>query len=676
MSTSVARVVWGCTCAAMVALAPAVFTSGCGKEEPLQADAGKDATEGQVNRATGLPGNIGASGIESPLLAMQEFDHIAMALPGVTCPTAAKTGHDADSDEIDDGCDLCPNDPINDPDGDWICARYDNCPLVYNPDQDDSDSDGIGDACDPDFGTGGIHKPDSDSDGILDENDNCPTVANHDQRDSDLDGIGDACDPDADNDGVLNAEDPYPLDRFRCGDSDSDGCDDCAVAGFFMPDNDGPDMDHDGLCNVGDPDADGDGVPRTIDIDDRDPLRCGDSNSDGCDDCSAGHGFDPAHDGPGGGTCRGCDSPTKDYDNDDLCGNSDPCQYSDDNDRDGDHACFIDAEQADVRADAAPPTNGRGAPVIGVAGGVPYVAYQTTSRTIRVLAVEATQVRVLGVINLVADLGTSNVWFKTSVDQLVVAPVAALTDEHDYDVYPYKGLYAVPYQITAAGPVKKADRAAYFDCFGGDTGAPGVAHLDNLVVGDPAAWLLATVSCPIHSLFVGSSQRRVMLGGDIDSGPISPILGVRAHASVDALMAGDDREAVVVGPDVTLSQSIFAPYSELNIEYQTGYTDWRGNLSAGGDALAGHDAAGTWRVLYRPRPTGALRTTFAPLARPHGPVDTAADAGLVWWADSSGVHGKSIRTHVGVGLPPKGQTFAAAEHLVVRQDGSSLVIWR
>jgi hypothetical protein len=49
--------------------------------------------------------------------------------------------------------------------------QFDNCPGVDNPDQTDTDGDGVGDACD-----------------------NCPTVANPDQADTDKDGVGDACD--------------------------------------------------------------------------------------------------------------------------------------------------------------------------------------------------------------------------------------------------------------------------------------------------------------------------------------------------------------------------------------------------------------------------------------------------------------------------------------------------
>ncbi|KAF0192492.1 MAG: putative outer membrane adhesin-like protein [Gammaproteobacteria bacterium] len=46
-----------------------------------------------------------------------------------------------------------------------------------------------------------------DSDGIPDTADNCVQIANPDQRDSDDDGIGNACDPDLNNDGIVDARD-------------------------------------------------------------------------------------------------------------------------------------------------------------------------------------------------------------------------------------------------------------------------------------------------------------------------------------------------------------------------------------------------------------------------------------------------------------------------------------
>lgn len=62
-----------------------------------------------------------------------------------------------------------------------LLLLQDNCPLVPNRDQSDTDPDGPdkqGDACD-----------------------NCPTIPNLDQEDTDKDGLGDACDPDIDDDG-------------------------------------------------------------------------------------------------------------------------------------------------------------------------------------------------------------------------------------------------------------------------------------------------------------------------------------------------------------------------------------------------------------------------------------------------------------------------------------------
>ncbi|MEK6938100.1 MAG: thrombospondin type 3 repeat-containing protein [Nanoarchaeota archaeon] len=88
--------------------------------------------------------------------------------------------------------------PPIDTDKDGIEDSKDNCPLIANADQKDTDADGVGDACELI-----IPPTDTDKDGIEDTKDNCPTVANADQKDSDGDKVGDACDPT-----------PLPVDTF------------------------------------------------------------------------------------------------------------------------------------------------------------------------------------------------------------------------------------------------------------------------------------------------------------------------------------------------------------------------------------------------------------------------------------------------------------------------------
>jgi LPXTG-site transpeptidase (sortase) family protein len=89
-------------------------------------------------------------------------------------------------------------------DFDGIDPALDNCPLTFNPDQQDTNDDGIGDACD------------LDNDGVENQSDNCPFVSNADQQDDDQNGAGDACDNgyDKDLDGILDSTETYLMETF------------------------------------------------------------------------------------------------------------------------------------------------------------------------------------------------------------------------------------------------------------------------------------------------------------------------------------------------------------------------------------------------------------------------------------------------------------------------------
>jgi len=154
---------------------------------------------------------------------------------------------DADHDGAGDGVDAFPNNPVeqldtdldgtgnnadDDDDNDGTDDNSDAFPL--DPTEvSDYDNDGIGDNADTD----------DDADNVPDVTDNCLLLYNPGQVNTDGDAQGNDCDSDDDNDGAPDTTDVFPLDPTESADADGDG----------TGNNADTDDDNDGIPDLYDP---------------------------------------------------------------------------------------------------------------------------------------------------------------------------------------------------------------------------------------------------------------------------------------------------------------------------------------------------------------------------------------------------------------------------------------
>ncbi|MBU0983977.1 MAG: PKD domain-containing protein, partial [candidate division Zixibacteria bacterium] len=223
-----------------------------------------------------------------------------MGCPGVV-PQFKISDLDYDGDGLlnfEDNCITVFNPLQEDVDTDFKGDSCDNCPNAWNPGQENSDADEYGDVCDDCTDYDGDGYGDPGFPGNTCPDDNCPQAYNSDQDDLDSDGIGDSCDVCTDSDGdgygdpgfaantcaidnCVNTPNPDQLDTD--GDGIGDVCDNCTDTdhdGYGNPGFAGNTCDEDNCPNLGNPlqqDLDGDGIGDRCDA-------CTDTDGDGYGD--------------------------------------------------------------------------------------------------------------------------------------------------------------------------------------------------------------------------------------------------------------------------------------------------------------------------------------------------------------------------------------------------------
>jgi hypothetical protein len=172
-----------------------VVTNEVHNELSLAGDMDADGVPDDSDNCPGVANSILADMGTGMHLVQTDSDTDGLGDECDNCPAVFNPSQaDLDHDGIGDACD--PDD-----DNDGLADEADNCPAFSNPDQTDSDGDNLGDVCDPCPNDAGN---DGDADGYcsgmgfnppkVGDNDNCPVDYNPGQQDADGDGFGDACD--------------------------------------------------------------------------------------------------------------------------------------------------------------------------------------------------------------------------------------------------------------------------------------------------------------------------------------------------------------------------------------------------------------------------------------------------------------------------------------------------
>ncbi len=239
----------GDVCDACDGTAPASQVNEFGCVNCLDSDASNPENRGTVELATGGPIGLSYADECVNISHIREYycspdgEEASSVLPctfGMLC-IRGRCCVNTDLDnwcEDEDNCPYTSNNNQQDTDGDGVGNACDNCVNTANPNQQDTDMDGKGNACDNCPNVANPGQEDADGDGKGNTCDNCVNIANPSQQDADGDGVGNVCD------NCVNIANTDQIDSNGDGQGDMCDCDDEIRA----PNEDG--IDCGGLCTV------------------------------------------------------------------------------------------------------------------------------------------------------------------------------------------------------------------------------------------------------------------------------------------------------------------------------------------------------------------------------------------------------------------------------------------